>query len=245
MSTVQGAAVGRSRTPMGLEGLAWLGRRLFMGILNATPDFFSGGGLYEGDRCAVDRGLELTAQVADIVHVGGESTRSGVRPAGPEEELARTVPVVRELARADVCVNVDTMHASVARAAVEAGASLVNDVSGDLVDPAVASTVAAVGAPYAAMHWRAPSPETDRHADHRDVVAEVGAELGRHLKELTERRVGPFVDAALAGVFCVRVNDVPSTADAVRMASARLDHCNRDTGQVRAAPAGAGCGLYP
>ncbi|MGW1720567.1 dihydropteroate synthase [Streptomyces sp. NPDC002156] len=314
MPTVQDAAVRRSRTPAGLEGLPRPGRCLVMGILNVTPDSFSDGGLYEDNRAAIDRGLELAAQGADIVDVGGESTRPGARSVGLEEELARTVPVVRELARAGVCVSVDTMHASVARAAVEAGASLVNDVSGGLADPAMASTVAAAGVPYVAMHWRAPSREMDRHADYRDVVAEVGAELGRRLWELTERGVDParivldpglgfakrpehdwtllaglgslrelgcpllvgasrkrFIGAALAaggagevppgerdmataavsalaavaGAFCVRVHDVPSTVDAVRMASAYLDHYNRDVDPVRAVPVGAGRGLHP
>ena len=157
MPTMQDAAVGRSRAPVGLEGLPRLGRCLVMGILNVTPDSFSDGGLYTDNRGAIDRGLELAAQGADIVDVGGESTRPGAQPVGLEEELARTVPVVRELARAGVCTSVDTMHAPVARAAVEAGARLVNDVSGGLADPAMASTVAAVGVPYVAMHWRAPS----------------------------------------------------------------------------------------
>ncbi|MGW3645530.1 dihydropteroate synthase [Streptomyces sp. NPDC000878] len=191
MSTMQDAAVRRSRTPAGLEGLPRPGRCLVMGILNVTPDSFSDGGLYVDNRAAIDRGLELAAQGADIVDVGGESTRPGARPVGLAEELARTVPVVRELARAGVCTSIDTMRAPVARAAVEAGASLVNDVSGGLADPAMVSTVAAAGVPYVAMHWRAPSLEMDRHVDYRDVVAEVRDELGRRLWELTERGVDP------------------------------------------------------
>lgn len=160
-----------------------------MGILNVTPDSFSDGGLYADIRYATDRGLELAAQGADIVDVGGESTRPGARPVCLEEELARIVPVVRELARAGVCTSIDTMHAPVARAAVEAGARLVNDVSGGLADPAMASTVAAAGVPYVAMHWRAPSREMDRHAEYDDVVADVIAELGRRLWQLEERGV--------------------------------------------------------
>ncbi|WP_323187107.1 dihydropteroate synthase [Streptomyces sp. NBC_00365] len=105
--------------------------------------------------------------------------------------MARTVPVVRELARAGVCVSVDTMHAPVVRASVGAGARLVNDVSGGLADPAMARTVAAADVPYGAMHWRAPSREMDRHADYGDVVADVMAELGARLWRLTEEGVDP------------------------------------------------------
>ncbi|MFI7500710.1 dihydropteroate synthase [Streptomyces sp. NPDC049687] len=191
MPTVQDAAVGRSRTPTEPEGLPRPGRCLVMGILNVTPDSFSDGGVYADTRHAIDRGLELAAQGADIVDVGGESTRPGARPVGNEEELARTVPVVRELARAGVWVSVDTMHAPVARAAVEAGARLVNDVSGGLADRDMARTVAAAGVPYVAMHWRAHSREMDRHAHYGDVVADVIAELRSRLRRLAEEGVDP------------------------------------------------------
>ncbi|NNN31428.1 dihydropteroate synthase [Streptomyces sp. S3(2020)] len=162
-----------------------------MGILNVTPDSFSDGGLYADSRRAVDRGLELAAQGADLVDVGGESTRPGARPVALEEELARTVPVVRELARAGVSTSIDTMHAPVARAAVEAGARMVNDVSGGLADPAMARAVAATGVPYVATHWRAPSRVMDRHADYEDVVAEVAAELTRRICQLLDQGVDP------------------------------------------------------
>lgn len=192
MSTMQSVATaGRPGPPAEMEGLPRPGRCLVMGILNVTPDSFSDGGLYTDIRCAVDRGLELAAQGADIVDVGGESTRPGARPVGLDEELARTVPVVRELARAGVCTSIDTMHAPVARANVEAGARLVNDVSGGLADRAMARTVALAGVPYVAMHWRAPSHEMDRHADYDDVVADVVAELGRRLWQLAEQGVDP------------------------------------------------------
>jgi len=186
MPTMQDVAVRRPRTPVELEGLPRPGRCLVMGILNVTPDSFSDAGLYADTRCAIDRGLGLAAQGADVVDVGGESTRPGAHPVGLDEELARTLPVVRELARAGVCTSIDTMHAPVARAAVEAGARLVNDVSGGLADPAMASTVAAAGVPYIAMHWRAPSREMDGHAEYGDVVADVITELGRALWRLAE-----------------------------------------------------------
>ena len=191
MPTMERAAPERPRTPTPPEGLPRSDRCLVMGILNVTPDSFSDGGLYADTRCAVDRGLELAAQGADIIDVGGESTRPGARPVCLDEELARTLPVVRELARAGVWVSIDTMHAPVARAAVEAGARLVNDVSGGLGDPAMAWTVAAAGVPYIAMHWRAPSREMDRHAEYDDVVTDVMAELEARLGRLTEEGVDP------------------------------------------------------
>jgi len=191
MPTMQDVTLGRPETRTELEGLPRPGRCLVMGILNVTPDSFSDGGLYADTGRAVDRGLALAAQGADIVDVGGESTRPGAYPVGLDEELARTVPVVRALARAGVCTSIDTMHAPVARAAVEAGARLVNDVSGGLADPAMASTVAAAGVPYIAMHWRAPSREMDRHAVYGDVVADVITELGLRVRQLADGGVDP------------------------------------------------------
>jgi dihydropteroate synthase len=148
-----------------------------MGILNVTPDSFSDGGLYAHARRAVRHGLWMARKGADLVDVGGESTRPGAAPISLEQELSRVVPVVRELADAGVAVSIDTMHAEVAYAAIEAGARLVNDVSGGLADPAMAATVAAAGVPYVATHWRAPSREMERHANYRDVVREVTSEL--------------------------------------------------------------------
>ncbi|MGP4007179.1 dihydropteroate synthase [Streptomyces sp. 4N124] len=192
MSTLQSvAALDEPASPAELEGLPAPGRCLIMGILNVTPDSFSDGGLYADTRRAVDRGLELAAQGADIVDVGGESTRPGADPVALEEELARTVPVVRELARAGVCTSVDTVHAPVARAAVEAGVRMVNDVSGGLADPAMAQTIAVSGVLYVATHWRAPSREMDRHAHYDDVVTEVTAELTCRIRQLTEQGVDP------------------------------------------------------
>ncbi|MHA5052894.1 dihydropteroate synthase [Streptomyces sp. SD15] len=162
-----------------------------MGILNVTPDSFSDGGLYADTRRAVRRGLRMAEQGADLVDVGGESTRPGAVPVPVEEELARVVPVVRELARAEVSVSVDTMHERVARAAVEAGACLVNDVSGGLADPAMAATVAAAGVPYVAMHWRAPSREMERRATYGNVVGEVTFELLERVEELTAAGIDP------------------------------------------------------
>ncbi|MFJ3778286.1 dihydropteroate synthase [Streptomyces sp. NPDC090075] len=162
-----------------------------MGILNVTPDSFSDGGRHVGARRAVRHGLRMAREGADLVDVGGESTRPGAEPIPVAEELSRVVPVVRELARAGVPVSVDTMHAEVAYAAVEAGACLVNDVSGGLADPAMGAAVAELGVPYVVMHWRAPSREMDRHAIYRDVVGEVVSELLRRVDALVAAGVDP------------------------------------------------------
>ena len=172
-------------------GLPEPGRCLVMGILNVTPDSFSDGGLYADTRRAVQHGLRMAADGADLIDVGGESTRPGAHPLSPDEELARVMPVVRDLTRADVAVSVDTMHAQVARAAVEAGACVINDVSGGLADPAMAATVAAAGVPYVVTHWRAPSRQMDHHAVYNDVVTEVVAELLIRVDELVTAGVSP------------------------------------------------------
>jgi dihydropteroate synthase len=172
-----------------LAGLPERDRCLVMGILNVTPDSFSDGGAYFDTARAIEHGVALAADGADIVDVGGESTRPGARPVPVSEELSRVLPVVRELARAGVLVSIDTMHACVAQAALDARAGLVNDVSGGLADPVMAATVAAAGVPYVAMHWRAPSREMNRHAVYRDVVAEVAAELRRRVGELVAQGV--------------------------------------------------------
>ncbi|GAA1074310.1 MULTISPECIES: dihydropteroate synthase [Kitasatospora] len=160
-----------------LPGLPTLDRCAVMGVVNVTPDSFSDGGLWLDPAAAVAHGLRLTAQGADLIDVGGESTRPGAQRVTEEEELRRVVPVVRELAAAGAVVSVDTMRANVAAAAVEAGARLVNDVSGGLADPGMAEVVAATGAPFVVMHWRGQSADMDSLAVYDDVVADVTAEL--------------------------------------------------------------------
>ncbi|WP_345640183.1 dihydropteroate synthase [Streptomyces tremellae] len=162
-----------------------------MGILNVTPDSFSDGGLHMGTRRAVAHGLRMAESGADLIDVGGESTRPGALPVPLHEERVRVAPVIRQLARAGVPVSVDTMHAEIARVAVEEGACLVNDVSGGLADPAMAATVAAAGVPYVAAHWRAPSREMDERAAYGDVVSEVTAELLDRVTGLVEAGVAP------------------------------------------------------
>ncbi|MGB7450460.1 MAG: dihydropteroate synthase [Ornithinimicrobium sp.] len=155
-----------------------------MGVLNVTPDSFSDGGRWQAAAQAVARGLDLARQGADIVDVGGESTRPGARRPSEDEELGRVVPVVEGLYARGLTVSVDTMRASVAEAALQAGASMVNDVSGGLADPAMTEVVARAGVPFIAMHWRGHSAEMDAAAHYRDVVAEVVEHLGERVDQL-------------------------------------------------------------
>ncbi|MEV4887994.1 dihydropteroate synthase [Nonomuraea sp. NPDC055795] len=152
-----------------------------MGVVNVTPDSFSDGGLWFDEAAAIRHGFELVTEGADIVDVGGESTRPGAARVGLDEELARVVPVIRALAGEGVAVSVDTMRAEVAKAAVEAGARLVNDVSGGLADPDMPQVVAATGVPYVVMHWRGHSHDMDNRAVYEDVVTEVGEELAKRV----------------------------------------------------------------
>jgi len=148
-----------------------------MGVLNVTPDSFSDGGRYTDVEAAVRHGLAMRADGADIIDVGGESTRPGAERVDAATEIARVLPAIRELAAAGVPISVDTTRAAVADAALEAGAALVNDVSGGLADPGMAGLVAAAGCPWVLMHWRGHSRDMNRLAVYRDVVAEVRAEL--------------------------------------------------------------------
>jgi dihydropteroate synthase len=264
------------------------GRPLVMGVINVTPDSFSDGGEWLEPEAAVAHGRLLVDQGADLVDVGGESTRPGAERPSVEEELRRVIPVVSTLARAGITVSVDTMRASVAEAALDAGASIVNDVSGGLADPDMVGLVAGRGVDYVAMHWRGHSVDMQSRAVYADVVADVRRALleradalvaagiaperivldpgfgfaktaehnwallrslavlvgaGHRLLVGTSRKtflgkVGrttgherPPLDrdvvtavttayAALAGVWCVRVHDVPTTVDALDVAAA-------------------------
>ncbi len=149
-----------------------------MGVVNVTDDSFSDGGRYLDPDRAVEHGLRLVAEGAAIVDVGGESTRPGAVRVDAELESQRVVPVVKSLAAQGVTVSVDTMHAEVARAALENGAAIVNDVSGGRADPSMAGVVASAGVPWVLMHWRSVQG-VDPHIapQYRDVVADVRAEL--------------------------------------------------------------------
>ena len=154
-----------------------------MGIVNVTPDSFSDGGRYDTTERAVAHGRALLAEGADLLDIGGESTRPGATRPLVAEELGRVVPVIRELVGGGAVVSVDTMRAEVAEAALGAGAAIVNDVSGGLADPRILDVVAASRATYVAMHWRA---HADRMRDFTDyspdgVVVAVRRELGERL----------------------------------------------------------------
>jgi dihydropteroate synthase len=153
------------------------GRCVVMGVLNVTPDSFSDGGRYLDHDDAVAHGLTLRAQGADLVDVGGESTRPGAQRVDAPTEIARVVPVLRDLAAHGVPCSVDTTRAAVAEAALEAGAIMVNDVSGGLADPAMAPAMARCRVPWVLMHWRGHSDRMDELACYQDVVADVRAEL--------------------------------------------------------------------
>jgi len=148
-----------------------------MGILNVTPDSFSDGGRYADVDAAVAHGIELHRDGADLVDVGGESTRPGAGRVDARTEVARVVPVITGLAAAGVPMSIDTTRAAVAEAALAAGVTVINDVSGGLADPAMANLAAEAGCPWILMHWRGHSRDMVQLAVYRDVVAEVRAEL--------------------------------------------------------------------
>jgi dihydropteroate synthase len=162
-----------------------------MGVVNVTPDSFSDGGQWFGAAAAIEHGLELIAQGADIVDVGGESTRPGAQRVPADEELRRVKPVITELVRAGAVVSVDTMRAQVAEWAVEAGVSLVNDVSGGLADPYMPRLVGKAGVPYVVMHWRGHSHDMYSRAVYADVVREVHDELAQRIDAVTAEGVDP------------------------------------------------------
>ena len=281
------------------DALTGLDRTLVMGVVNVTPDSFSDGGRwFDADR-AVAHGRELLAQGADLLDVGGESTRPGAERVPQDEELRRVLPVVRELVAAGAVVSVDTTRPAVALAAVEAGAAVVNDVSGGLADAGMCRVVAETGVVYVAMHWRGHADVMDALAVYGDVVTDVRDELARRLEELVAVGVRPeqvvldpglgfakagadnwpllahlealtalgrpvlvgasrkrFLGhllagpegvpvppqdrdrataaisalAAVAGAWCVRVHDVPGSADAVRVGAAWLAARHDDEG---------------
>ncbi|MFD3378824.1 MULTISPECIES: dihydropteroate synthase [unclassified Streptomyces] len=160
-----------------VAGLPEWDRCAVMGVVNVTPDSFSDGGHWFDTTAAVKHGLDLVAEGADLVDVGGESTRPGAARVDEAEELKRVIPVVRGLASEGVTVSVDTMRASVAERSLAAGAVLVNDVSGGLADPEMIPAVAAAGAPFVVMHWRGFLQGSTVRGSYVDVVAEVVAEL--------------------------------------------------------------------
>ena len=150
---------------------------LIMGILNVTPDSFADGGKHNEFDAALARGLEMIAEGVDIIDIGGESTRPGADRVSEVEELERTIPVIAELAKHGARISIDTMRANTAEAAIKAGASIINDVSGGLADPEMLQTAARLQVPYIAMHWRGQSKEMNSKAIYKDVVIDVISEL--------------------------------------------------------------------
>lgn len=150
---------------------------LVMGILNVTPDSFADGGVNFETHIAINRGLEMIDEGVDIIDIGGESTRPGAMRVSAAEEQARVIPVIQGLAGQGVTLSVDTMRAETARLAVQAGASIVNDVSGGAADADMFATVAELGCKYMLMHWRGHSADMNAKAIYGDVVSEVIEEV--------------------------------------------------------------------
>ena len=162
---------------------------LVMGILNVTPDSFADGGKHNDFESAVARGLQMISEGVDIIDIGGESTRPGADRVSEEEEIARTIPVIKELAKHGAKISIDTMRASTAKAAITAGASIINDVSGGLADPSMLQTAAELKVPYIAMHWRGQSKDMNSKAVYGDVVSDVISEL--------QERISAALDAGI------------------------------------------------
>jgi dihydropteroate synthase len=164
---------------------------LIMGILNVTPDSFADGGRHNDFDAAVARGLEMIAEGVDIIDIGGESTRPGADRVSEEEEIARTIPVITELAKHGTRISIDTMRATTAEAAIKAGASIINDVSGGLADPNMLQTAARLKVPYIAMHWRGASKDMNSKAIYDDVVTDVISELQERISAALDAGIQP------------------------------------------------------
>lgn len=174
-----------------VPGLPAPGRTLVMGVVNVTPDSFSDGGRYASLDAAVAHGLEMRAQGADLVDVGGESTRPGAERVAAAEEIRRVLPVVQTLAAQGVPLSIDTTRAAVAEAALAAGAVVINDVSGGLADPDMARVARDAGCPWILMHWRGHSRIMRELAEYADVVADVRRELVERIEAAEKSGVDP------------------------------------------------------
>ena len=165
-------------------------RTLVLGILNVTPDSFADGGKFLEPAAAIMQGRKLITEGADIIDVGGESTRPGAERVSAEEELKRVIPVITELVKDGAVVSVDTTRSEVAKAAIKAGATYVNDVSGGLADEKMAQLIAAnPKVQYIVMHWRGQSKDMQSKAIYKDVVKEVKDELDDRVNELIKAGV--------------------------------------------------------
>ncbi|MEU3347057.1 dihydropteroate synthase [Streptomyces sp. NPDC006700] len=229
-----------------VAGLPAWGRCAVMGVVNVTPDSFSDGGRWFDTTTAVKHGLDLVAQGADLVDVGGESTRPGASRVDEAEELRRVIPVVRGLAAEGVTISVDTMRARVAEQALAAGAALVNDVSGGLADPAMIPVVADAGAPFVVMHWRGFLEGGNVRGVYEDVVTEVVDELHARVEAVLEGGIAAdrvIVDPGLGFskdtghdlALLARLDRLRGLGHPVLVAASR----KRFLGQVLAGPEGA------
>ena len=168
--------------PSGLpENLRKLDRTLVMGVLNVTPDSFSDGGRFDDTDIAIRHALQMIEDGADIIDVGGESTRPGSERISVQVELDRVLPVIAGLVDSGVAISIDTMRAEVARAAIDAGACMINDVSGGKSDPEMLSYVSTLTVPFILMHWRGPSNIMNTLTDYNDVVADVASEISNQV----------------------------------------------------------------
>ncbi|TWD79864.1 dihydropteroate synthase [Kribbella amoyensis] len=172
----------RTAPPTHVQGLPTPDRCLVMGVVNVTPDSFSDGGKWFEPAAAIRHGRELMAEGADLLDVGGESTRPGAERPSQDEEIRRVLPVIETLTAEGALISIDTMRSDVAELALDAGAVMVNDVSGGLADPDMLPLVADRGAAYICMHWRGHSADMQSRAEYDDVVAEVIAELAERIE---------------------------------------------------------------
>jgi dihydropteroate synthase len=209
-----------------------------MGVLNVTPDSFSDGGRYAHLDDAVSHALQMRAEGADLVDVGGESTRPGAERVDPDIECARVLPVIRVLAAEGVPMSIDTSRARVAQAALEAGAEIVNDVSGGLADPDMARVVADARCPWILMHWRGHSRRMGELAVYHDVVKEVCAELTDRVDAAVAAGVSPdrlILDPGLGFAktpehtwrLAAHLRDVVALGYPVLVGSSRKSHLGR------------------
>jgi len=222
------------------------GRPVVMGVLNVTPDSFSDGGRYADLDAAVAHGVRMHLDGADVVDVGGESTRPGARRVMPAIERQRVVPVIEALAAAGVPISIDTTRAEVAEAALTAGARIINDVSGGLADPDMGKVAAAAGCPYILMHWRGHSRQMRRLATYQDVVRDVRDELSAQVDGAIRAGVAPenlVIDPGLGfaktaehnWLLCARLGDLVALGYPVLVGASRKSYL----GSLLAGPDGA------
>jgi dihydropteroate synthase len=169
--------------PSGLPNqISSIDRTLVMGVINVTPDSFSDGGLFLDSKVAIAHAKQMLLDGADIIDIGGESTRPGSQRISAQEEIDRVLPVISEMAKTDAILSIDTMRAEVAKVAMSAGAHMVNDVSGGKADPEMLGYVAELDVPFILMHWRGPSNIMNTLTNYDDVVRDVTMEISAQVE---------------------------------------------------------------